>query len=299
MNKYVIILCGGSGSRLWPLSRTSRPKQLLNFGSKYSLLQKTYIRAKKLTMNKNIFFITSNKYYLDVISQLSDVGFSNEENIIIEKIQRNTLPAIAFVSSIIYQKNHNALISVLPSDQSIIGMSAFVSSCKKAFYAASKNYFCLLGVEARSPDVNYGYISIDKKPKFENKLIYQVKNFYEKPNLENAKKYFKNNFLWNSGIFFFNSKILIESLSKFHNDLFNLLFNNSPNIVERKYHQLPDISFDYGLLEKVNNIVAVKTDFKWNDLGNLGSLSTLLKKDNDGNYIKGPSKTYFSPWYIR
>ncbi len=293
---YAVIMAGGIGSRFWPMSRTNYPKQFIDiFGTGRTLIQSTYDRFKSIVPKKNIFIVT-NAIYLDIIKeQLPDI---NENQILAEPIMRNTAPCIAYASYKINQLNPNANIVVSPSDHLIINTDEF-SECIFKALAASSKHDCLftLGIMPSRPDTGYGYIQYTNEQL--DGGFKKVKTFTEKPNEELARTFIQSgDFLWNSGIFIWSSHAILNALDKYVpelSDTFNKGKANYNTDREKKfivtaYERSPNISIDFAIMEKANNVYVLPVQFGWSDLGTWGSVHDLAEKDSSGNFCDAGSK---------
>lgn len=284
---YGIILAGGSGSRLWPLSRELYPKQLLNLNSDKSLLQSTFERLGSCMQKENILSITNTKHTSNVRMQLSEL--SDNVQVLSEPVSKNTAPAIALATKFIMQKsNSDPVIIVVPSDHLIENNDKFISTVKKGEKLAQNGYIVTFGIEPDYPETGYGYINTSE-PLEEG---FKVKEFVEKPDLETAKKYLEaGTYFWNSGIFMFKASTLIEEIEKLAPEIANISkeidFIKSNDIPFISFDKMPNISIDYAVMEKSNKIALVKLESDWNDLGSWQSIYDVSKKDKDGNVFAG------------
>ena len=263
----VVILAGGTGTRLWPLSREHNPKQFIKLPqlNNESLFQLTFKRALEVTSLSNILVVTNENQKFLVMGAIEELNISNfsEENIIVEPSPKNTLPAITL--GMLFSKEDSLILS---SDHFIPENYDLIESLEKAKELA-KNSLVTFGIKPRYPHTGYGYIKNNGDV---------VEKFIEKPNLEKAKEYLKESYLWNSGMFFFNRKFFLEQLEKFQPDIFNLkddLLNNFDKIKEE--------SIDFGLLEKSNHISVIELNLKWSDLGSFDSIYDEFEKDENNN----------------
>lgn len=290
-NYYALIMAGGIGSRFWPISRTAHPKQFIDIlGTGKTLIQQTYERFLKIVPKENIFILTNETYAALVREQLP---LLNENQILGEPIMRNTAPCIAYGCHKIRKLNPDASIVVAPSDHLIVNQEEFVKSINKSLEAASKND-CLitLGIKPSRPDTGYGYIQYNTK-KIEDDF-YMVKTFTEKPNTELAKTFIQSgDFLWNAGIFVWSVKNILSSFEKHlpeMNDIFNegeSVYNtgNEREFIQSAFSQCTNISIDYGIMEKAENVYVLPSDFGWSDLGTWASVYELSEKDYVGNAV--------------
>lgn len=285
-NHFAVILCGGSGTRLWPISSINRPKQLLKFDSNKSLLQETILRISKKVIPENIFLIANQTHEYIIKDQLIELAFHNEIKLILEPESKNTLPAITLACSRIQQKFKNPIVSVFPSDHKISDREEFINIWSDAIKVAKKDFFTLIGITPSYPSEAYGYIEPSNKIINLNskKSSYIVRKFTEKPKFEIAKQYMNEGFLWNAGMFIFKFEVFSSLLEKYQKDLFEKFM---PSIksqdINDVYPSLKSESIDNGLLEYAKNIAVVSGDFGWSDLGNWDSIYNFMKKNKDEN----------------
>ena len=284
---YGIILAGGSGSRLWPLSRELYPKQLLNLNSDKSLLQSTFERLKMCMPSDNIVSITNTKHSSNVRMQLSEIY--ETPVILSEPTAKNTAPAIVLATKFIMQKsNSDPVIIVVPSDHLIKDNDKFLSTVKKGEKLAEQGYIVTFGIKPDYPETGYGYINTSEKTGDGLK----VKKFVEKPDFETAEKYLREgNYFWNSGIFMFKASTLIDETIKHAPDIAKISeefdFSKSNEIPFIKFDKMPGISIDYAIMEKSDKIALVKLESDWNDLGSWKSIYDVSHKDENGNVFIG------------
>lgn len=281
-NLYGLILAGGSGTRLWPISRDYYPKQFLKLLGNKTLIQNTFLRLSTVIPTKNIF-ITTNRIFVDeIINQLKEFGL-NEKNIIIQPADKNTGPAIAQASKKIFDTDMSAVIVTCPSDHLIENEKVFVSFLKSAYKLAQKGLLITLGIKPTGPNPEYGYIKPNKitSLSLNSHKAYKVEKFIEKPNIQNAKKLIKDDSLWNSGIFIWKAKKIIDEISKFNEDLHELLLSNE----HKKYFSLKGDSIDNCVLEKSNLVWVIPVNFDWKDIGSWKVLYELLPKDSNQNVL--------------
>jgi len=295
-NNYCIIMAGGVGSRFWPMSRTSQPKQFLDIlGTGETLLQQTVRRFDNVCPPENVFIVT-NEMYRELIKQ--QIPHLEDRQILCEPARRNTAPAIAFAAYKIATENKNANLVVAPSDHVILKEKEFEYDIKTALKAASeKNWLMTLGIKPSRPDTGYGYIQFaDDNPYGEEERIHKVKTFTEKPELDLAKTFMESgDFLWNSGIFVWSLQSILEAFKKHLPDIDSLFSEgmdkfNTPkeaDFIANTFSRCKSISIDYGVMEKADNVYVIASDFGWSDLGTWGSLYDIRKKDENGNAIIG------------
>ena len=281
-------MSGGVGSRFWPFSKEDKPKQFLDFfGTGRSLLQSTYDRFKKIVPAENIYIVTNDIYAEMTRAQLPEL---KENQLLLEPLRRNTAPAIAFASFRIRAVNPHANIIVAPSDHLIMNEDQFANDIKKGLAFVAENPVLLtLGIMPGRPETGYGYIQVEESS---TDGIQKVKAFTEKPNLELAKKFVESGeFMWNSGIFLWNVNSIIDAFRKYLPDIiqkFNEgkeLFNTpqEKQFVDTSFPFCPNISIDYGILEKADNVYVNISNFGWSDLGTWGSLHEISKCDDNNN----------------
>jgi mannose-1-phosphate guanylyltransferase/mannose-6-phosphate isomerase len=291
-NHYAIILCGGAGTRLWPLSRTLRPKQLLALNGNETLLQQTAKRLVRHIADSHLFTVTHEDHKFEVIGQLAECCPDAIVNVLAEPCARNTLPAIAWAAYRIYQQNPSAIIGVFASDHAIDNEAAFLDAWHEAEKIAAHDYMVLLGVKPNEPATGYGYIKYKQQLDANSSLsLCQVQDFVEKPDLAKAMKFLRAGYLWNSGIFVFKATTLMDFLKKYQPEInAQILAIDSSNLYEI-YHKLPCLSMDYGLAEiladNFEKIAVVPVEMGWSDLGSWDSIYAHQQKDISHNVNHG------------
>jgi len=290
-NYYALIMAGGIGSRFWPISRTAHPKQFIDIlGTGKTLIQQTYDRFLKIVPQENIFILTNEAYIQLVKEQLPSL---DDSQILAEPIMRNTAPCIAYGSHKILKLNPDASIVVAPSDHLIMDSEEFTRCIKKSLETAT-NHDCLisLGIKPSRPDTGYGYIQYNTKKIGED--FFMVKTFTEKPNKELAKTFVQSgDFLWNAGIFVWSVKSILNAFKKHlpeMNDIFKegeSIYNTSEEqeFVHAAFSQCTNLSIDYGIMEKAENVYVLPSEFGWSDLGTWASVYDLSEKDYVGNAV--------------
>ncbi len=286
-NMYGIILAGGSGSRLWPLSRELYPKQLLNIMSDKSLLQSTFERLTHCMDKSNILSITNTKHASNVKMQIQEL--TENPIVLSEPVAKNTAPAIALAAKYILQKtNEDPIILVVPSDHLIKDNKKFLATVKKGEKLAQEGYIVTFGIQPDYPETGYGYINTLKQLE----VGYKVKEFVEKPDFETAKSYLKaGTYYWNSGIFMFKASVMMKEFAKLAPEIAKITnsvdFINSKDIPFVEFDKMPSISIDYAIMEKSDKIALLKLESDWNDLGSWKSIYDVSNKDENNNVFVG------------
>lgn len=295
-------MAGGVGSRFWPMSTEDNPKQFIDvLGVGKSLLQLTYDRFKGICEPDNVWVVTSAAYVEKVSEQLPNIP---RTNILSEPCRRNTAPCIAYVSHRIKAKDPKANIVVTPSDHVVMNIAEFQRVVKEALVFTSESDAILtLGIKPSRPETGYGYIEADMSAAtISNKDIYRVNSFKEKPDLVTAEEYVShNNYYWNAGIFVWNVSTVVNAFRMYQpalNDIFESMAQyfgteKEQEIINERYAECENISVDYAIMEKAEEIYVFPADFGWSDLGTWGSLHTLSKKDSNNNALIGDNiKTF-------
>jgi mannose-1-phosphate guanylyltransferase len=288
-------MAGGVGSRFWPLSKQSYPKQFLDILSVgETLIQQTFRRLSLLCPKENIFIVTNKDYFDLCKTQL--VGIKDSQ-VLCEPVMRNTAPCIAYAAFKIFNLNKNARLIVAPSDHLITDDLKFISIVNEAFTTIStEDVLITLGIKPSRPDTGYGYIQYEDNIFLENNNIKKVKTFTEKPNVSLALQFLDSgDFLWNSGIFIFKADVIIKSYKRHLRDIYDIFlggeeYYNTEKELEFINHIFPsckNISIDYGILEKSDNVYVYPSVFGWSDLGTWGSIDNHLNKDENNNAVRG------------
>lgn len=289
-------MAGGVGSRFWPMSRKDHPKQFIDIlGSGETLIQATFNRFLNVCPTENIYIVTNDSYRDLVLEQLPKL---KPEQVLCEPSRRNTAPCIAYANYTILQRNPEANVIVAPSDHIILKENVFTEVITAALEATEKHDWLLtLGIQPNRPDTGYGYIQFEENETAQSdSRIKKVKTFTEKPQLEMAKQFLASgDFLWNSGIFIWKLKTIMQSFAKHLPDVDQLFragigkYNTAEEaaFIEQTYAMCKSISIDYGVMEKADNVYVLASDFGWSDLGTWGSLYDIRKKDNEANAVVG------------
>lgn len=292
-NAYVAIMAGGIGSRFWPKSRITYPKQFLDIlGVGKSLIQMTYDRFLKVCPKENIFIVTNEKYEAIVREQLPDL---TDNQILKEPLRRNTAPCIAYAAEKIFAIDPTANMVVAPSDHLILNEDKFAEVIKQSLaYAEKENSLVTLGMVPSRPDTGYGYIQYNES--IESDGFYKVKTFTEKPSLEIARTFLDSgDFLWNSGIFVWGAGSILRSFQQHLPEVYDIfqegvgLYNTDKEqaFVNKAYTHCTNISIDYGIMEKADNVFVIPAEFGWSDLGTWESLYQHYDKDENENATSG------------
>lgn len=290
----VVILAGGSGTRLFPMSRKKYPKQFLKIGDGKSLFQKTVERSLLVAEPGDLIIVTNKDYQFHVRNQLSEI-FSDsnsqlEPSIILEPVGRNTAPAIALTLKFALEKlktQEEEVLFVSPSDHVISPVDRFVEYIREAERIARWGYIVTFGVRPTKPETGYGYIEGESFSE-NDKKVYRVKRFHEKPDLETAKKYLeKGNYYWNSGIFAFTIETILEELKKHAPEIYRRLERRTFEEVLEDFRNMPNISIDYAVMEKTDRAVLLPLDITWSDVGSWDAFYEVMEKDEKGNVKLG------------
>lgn len=284
----MVILAGGIGSRFWPESRMSRPKQFIDvLGTGKTLIQSTFDRFTEILPKENIYIVSSAEYYGLVNEQLPNLY---AENLILEPERKNTAPCIGYACYKIGKLNPEANILISPSDHVIFGDSKFENIVNKSFEFVSNNdNLVTIGIKPNKPATGYGYIQYIEE---ETRLFKKVKTFTEKPNFELAKTFISSgDFLWNSGIFIWNVQSFFKSFEQNLPEMSELFLavtkdlntERESTVINNIYSRFNSISIDYALMEKATNVSVIPADFEWSDLGTWSSIYENMQKDYLGN----------------
>jgi len=288
-------MAGGTGTRFWPYSRNNKPKQFLDvLGTGRSLLQMTYDRFKKDVPDENVW-IVSNEIYDDLLSeQLPNLP---KDNILLEPAKRNTAPCIAYAAYKIKQKDPDGIMVILPSDHIIFREEDFINVVHQAVAHADSSKLFTIGIEPNRPETGYGYIQFEES----EDEIKKVKTFTEKPELELAEKFLASgDFVWNAGIFVWSVNAIISAFDKYQPELAEIFqegeekyySEEEKGFIKSAYSLSKNISIDYAIMEKSDNVYVVQGDFGWSDLGSWNALHEIKDKDENENVIEGNVMAY-------
>ncbi|PWL37266.1 mannose-1-phosphate guanylyltransferase [Flagellimonas aquimarina] len=289
-NYYAVLMAGGVGSRFWPVSTSSYPKQFHDMlGTGKTLIQKTFDRLNRFIPTENILILTNERYNELVLEQLPMV---TKEQVVLEPAMRNTAPCILYASLKIQKMNPNAVMIVAPSDHWIEDEQAFEDNVKACFDKCEKEeVLCTLGIQPTFPNTGFGYIEFEKGS---DKKLKKVSQFREKPDYETAKEFLEQgNFLWNAGIFMWSVSTIVNAFKNYQPSQFELFqdgiacYNtvDEKPFIQENYAKAENISIDYAILEQSKSIFTLPATFDWNDLGTWGALYDKLDKDESENAI--------------
>lgn len=297
---YPVILAGGSGTRFWPLSRESYPKQLLRFAGQETMIQRTVNLARRIVGSERVTIVTHELQADAIRMQLN--RFTAMPNLLLEPQAKNTAPAIGLAASRIFQKDKEAILMVMPADHVIKKMGSFTKAVREACRVAEKGYLMTFGVRPTHPETGYGYIKAGARcemPDVSGKIkVYEVEKFVEKPDQAKAKQYLREGrYYWNSGIFVFQAAAILKAIQRHLPALAKGLrevekvrgTQRERDAVRRIYHRLPSVSIDYGVMERVSrkSLAVMPVSIGWSDVGSWSALDAILPRDRDGNILRG------------
>ena len=289
-HRYCVIMCGGIGTRFWPFSRNDRPKQFLDFfGTGKSLLQMTVERISPLVKPENIILVTNRQYATLIKEQLPQI---KESNILLEPARRNTAPCVCWAALHIHAKDPEALIVTLPSDHLVLKEQEFCKSIDEGFeFVQGGDRLLTLGIKPSSPHTGYGYIQQGEE-ETGYRGIFKVKSFTEKPNIEMAKLFLESGeFFWNAGIFLWKTSSILEAFEKYAPEILQTLeapagiyaSAEEPEFIDQNFQNCTNISIDYAIMEKADNVYVKTVDFGWSDLGAWKALYETSPRTVEGN----------------
>lgn len=285
---FAVLLAGGTGTRLWPVSRELYPKQLVKLIGRDSLVQNTIKRLSPTVHPDRIRIVCGQEHFYEIRRHMADIGMDPEGKVIREPCGRNTAPAVLMGVMNILQKEADALICVFPADHVIRDAKTFHDKLLSAVRLASAGHIVTFGIKADYPETGYGYIEGDARME-EGAL--SIRRFVEKPDYKTAEQYVEaGNYFWNSGMFAFRASVIGEEFQRFEPELFRkmLAITAAGNDVSMaSYEQLTDISIDCAIMERTGKGVVLPADFGWSDIGSWKSLYDFLAKDANGNVIDG------------
>jgi mannose-1-phosphate guanylyltransferase/mannose-6-phosphate isomerase len=267
-----LILAGGCGTRLWPLSRSYYPKQFLRIGSEESFLQKTIRRNLTVSSPENLFILTNKTYYHDVLRQVEEIMPALKKNIFFEPDCKNTAPAVAYAFCTLKPSDSDIFL-VTPSDHMIAPVEKYGACIQQSVALAEQGFLVAFGVRPTRPETGYGYLKTQG---------FKVEKYVEKPGVKKAQEYIQNGeYFWNAGMFAFSAGTFKNEASK-----------HMPSLFEEPFETLPSISLDYAIMEKSSNVAMVPLELTWSDIGSWENVYELMDKDDSQNAIKGEVLAY-------
>jgi len=281
---YAIILAGGVGSRFWPLSRSTQPKQLLSVCSRRPMLEETVRRIRSFIRNDAIYIAANKAHDRKAGACLKQLHIP-ARNIFLEPEGKNTLAPVALLSRRIADCDPEAVVIVLPSDHMVKRPAVLIRLLKQAAAVAQKGYLVTLGIVPERPETGYGYLKV--KQRCGN--FYRVEKFIEKPDLKTAEKFIRDRrYYWNNGIFVFKAQVLLEEIRKLQPAFYALLMRmRTETRLRQLWKKLPSISLDYAIMEKTSRAALLPADYGWVDIGSWSALEEVLPKDRQGNIFRG------------
>ena len=289
---YSLILAGGKGTRLYPLSRSQEPKQFLKIVNEKSFLVNTVERITPLIPSENIYVVTNKDYEDKIRAELKDI---KAENIFTEPANKETATCIGLSAVKLLKKDKDAVMVVLPSDHYIEGYKNYLDSLKQAVEIANKRRAIVtMGIEPTRPETGYGYIEMGERVTG-NIPTYKIKRFTEKPNIEVAKDFLlKGTYLWNSGMFVFRADIILKEIERYIPALYKCLMNiyykvgepDEEEVIKEQYELVDGISIDFGVMQRTRRAYTIKCDFSWDDIGSFTALSRFLDKEESNSKSK-------------
>ncbi|MDG1804728.1 mannose-1-phosphate guanylyltransferase [Flavicella sp.] len=295
-NNYAVIMAGGIGSRFWPISTSETPKQFHDMlGAGVSLIQKTFARLESLVPSENVIIATNGKYKDIVLRQLPSIS---ENQLFLEPAMRNTAPCILATALKVHSQNPDGVMIIAPSDHWIEDEEEFIRNIQTSYDACNEAEILMtLGIKPNSPNTGYGYIQFNE----DSSEIKKVKQFTEKPNLEKAKEFLaQGDYLWNAGIFVWSAKSIIKAFQDHLPEMYALFQEGESTwntdkeqaFVDANYAKAQNISIDFGIIEKANNVHVLPVEFGWNDLGTWGSLYDKKAESKSENVTIGGEAIY-------
>jgi mannose-1-phosphate guanylyltransferase len=287
-NVYAVLLAGGTGTRLWPVSRELYPKQLVKFIGRDSLVQSTIKRLSPLLDLQNVRVVCGEQHYHEIARHMADIGLGSQGKVIREPSGRNTAPAVLLAAFHIRHLAENAIVCVFPADHVIGNLESFHERLRAAIDLAQQDYVVTFGIQPNYPETGYGYIEGGDAV---SEHALKVQRFVEKPDRPTAEKYIAaGNFFWNSGMFAFKVSVILDEFRTFQPKMLAAMeefFRADRPLAKADYERLENISIDYAIMEQTAKCVVVPSDFSWSDIGSWKSLYDFLEKDADRNVLDG------------
>ena len=293
---FSVILAGGVGERFWPLSRRSRPKQLIDLTGKGSMIALTVGRAMTVSQPDEVFVLTLAEQREAVIKELRDL--IPEDNVVGEPVARNTAPSVGLAAVLLRHRAGDVPFAVLPADHIVETNDQFASALRRAEeYVANHDSLLTFGIKPGRAETGYGYIHAGKRLTMDpGAEIFEVLSFHEKPTQQRALEYLHDgSFFWNSGMFCWRTTSILDAISDHVPDLYAVLASIESGlgtgelnaVLKKSYGKAPRVSIDYGVMEKAANVVVMRGDFYWNDVGSWESIRDVYPSDDDGNVMVG------------
>jgi len=286
---YAVIMAGGSGTRFWPLSRATRPKQFLALGpDDRSLLRATAERVWAVLPAERTFVVTSEQHREQVEQELPEL---KPHQVLAEPVGRNTAPCVGWAATHVNRADDDAIMAVLPADHYIGDTEAYVEALRRGLEAATHGDYVTIGIRPSRPETGYGYIEVGSEL---DPGVFRARRFVEKPNRRRAEQFVANgSFLWNSGMFFFLASRILDAIDQHLPGLGKELrrydhaarAGKEAAAVQETYDQLPAVSIDHGIMEKVDSVSVVPGSFEWSDLGSWTSTWEIAQQDDLGNVL--------------
>jgi mannose-1-phosphate guanylyltransferase len=290
MKKYSVIMAGGGGTRFWPLSRQSKPKQVLSIAGNDTMINQTIGRHLPFIPIENTYIVT-NRRQKKILTEVVMEGMQ-DDHILIEPFARNTAPCILLSAMKLYKMHGDGVMCVYPSDHYISNTQEFENIMQQAITVASEtDKLVTIGIKPTFPSTGYGYIAHQTNTK---STVYDVQRFVEKPNLERAKQYMEaGNYLWNSGMFIWKLSVILENFERFLPRMYESMVqymnaigtNKETSTLEVAYKEVDSISIDYGIMERANDVLVIPGDFGWNDVGSWDALAAIYPPDDNQNIV--------------
>jgi len=287
-NVYPVLLAGGTGTRLWPVSRELYPKQLVKFIGDHSLVQNTIKRLEPFLDVNRVRIVCAKEHFHETARHMNGIGIQPDGKIICEPCGRNTAPAILLAMLDILKKEKDAVLCIFPADHVIRNIPLFHDKLKSAIKLAEENYIVTFGIKPHYPETGYGYIEGGRDV---SSGACRIKRFVEKPDKISAKRYLEaGNFYWNSGMFAFRAAVMLEEFRKFQPVLLDMMMKINAKkslLTKKRYEKLDNISIDVAIMENTKRGVVLPSDFGWSDIGSWKSLYDFLPRDKNNNVIDG------------
>jgi len=292
----IVILAGGKGTRLWPISRQGKPKQFQSLTSSKTMLQETYMRMRQIAQPQDIFIVTNREYVPEVEKELLEFP---RENILAEPVGRATAPSVALAAAVISKKCGDETMGVFAADHFIENPELLMEAIRAAedFLSKNNDYLVTFGIKPTAPETGYGYVEKGKTLAGQGEIkIHKAKRFVEKPDYETAKKYQKSGeFFWNSGMFLWKTAAIIDKFGQYAPDIYRRLkriseavgTKNYPAVLEKEFPQMDKIAVEYAILENEPDVAVIPLKLKWSDVGSWTALKNALTLNGKENFIKG------------